>query len=156
MLKKSLFYLVILLSMACTATKKPMTTKPTKTVPKVLTAIIELQAADHGHKTIVKLVNVVSAGGHVKIIPDESANFEFRFVDSQSHTLASVYKRINLTKVYEYVDDNGQLAKKVMDGEPVVVPIRTNYQSEMKKLMVYQMMKENFEPIVTFSLTENN
>jgi len=126
---------------------------PVHAKPTVLTTILEMQAVV-GKKTKVKLLNIVKAEGHAKIIPDQVANFEFRFVDSKSHTVQSVFKRINLTKVYEYVDDQGQLTKKVMDGEPVILSIRTNYQPAMKKLVVYQMIKENFEPIATFSLTE--
>ena len=120
----------------------------------VLTVILELQTSSHGTETMVKLMNKVKAGGHVKITPDQPANFEFRFVDSRSHVVTSIFKQVNLTKVYEYVDDKGQMAKKVMDGEPVVVPVRVNYQPEMEKLIVYQMMKENFEPIATFLLQE--
>ncbi len=156
MLKKSIFYLLLLLGVACTAAKKPMAAKPQKNKEStVLTVILELQAVA-GKKTKVKLLNIVKAGGHAKITPDQPANFEFRFVDDQSHTVKSIFKRVNLTKVYEYVDDQGQMAKKVMDGEPVVVPVRVNYHPEMKKLLVFQMMKENFELMASFSLKETN
>jgi len=116
----------------------------------VLTMILELQTGNHGTETMVKLLNRVKAAGHVKMSPDPTANFEFRFVDGRSHTVASVFKQVNLTKVYEYADEHGVLRKKVMDGEPVVVPVRVNYQPEMEKLVVYQMIKEDFEPIATF------
>ncbi len=145
--------MLIVLGLACSPAKKTMES-PKSTKPMVWTTILELQSKGRGSETTVKLLNMVRAGGYVKIIPDEPANFEFRFVDSQSHTIASVYKQINLTTVYEYVDDNGHLQKKVMDGEPVVVPVRINYQPEMKKLVVYQMIKENYEPLATFLLQE--
>ncbi len=120
----------------------------------VLTAILELQSGRQGQETKVKLMNIIKAGGHAKLVPDQPANFEFRFVDSQSHTVNSIFKQISLTKVYEYADEQGVLRKKVLDGEPIVVPVRVNYQPEMEKLVVYQMMKENYEPIATFLLQE--
>jgi len=152
MLNKTFFYLLLILGMSCTSTKKTVDNTPKSPKSMVLTVILEMQTSSHGTETMVKLLNIVKAAGHAKIIPDESANFEFRFVDSQSHSVEAIFKKVNLTKVYEYVDENGALKKKVMDGESVTIPIRTNYRPEMEKLVVYQMIKENYEPIATFSL----
>jgi len=155
MLNKTIFSLFLILGVACSPTKKTILA-PKSTKSMVMAVILELQASNHGTETMVKLLNTVKSGGHVKTIQDQPANFEFRFVDNQSHTITALYKQINLTKVYEYVDDKGQLAKKVMDGESVVVSVRTNYQPEMKKMIVYQMINENFEPIATFLLNPKN
>jgi len=156
MLHKSLYILVLVGIFACTATQKTVDNTPKSTKPMVLTMILEMQTSSQGAETMVKLLDRVKAAGHVKMSPDQPANFEFRFVDSHSHTVQSVFKKVNLTKVYEYADDNGVLRKKVMDGEPVVVPVRVNYQPEMEKLVVYQMIKEDFEPVATFLIQPKN
>ena len=147
-----LFYIMFLTLPMCTTSKKGM--KPAEQIPQVLTVILEATATEEG-TVLFGVTNIIKAKGHVKSRKIGNSNYAFRFIDKDSNILEEQLKQIDLVQEIEYVKEDGSFAKKRIEGEPVVVVIRTNYQPEMTALQIFK--RSNLKtPIKVITLNKIN
>ena len=59
-----------------------------------------------------------------------------------------------LNKIVEYVDGNGNLAKKEISLDSDVVPLRLNYKKAISLLKIYERDDSDWKLIASFPLTQ--